>query len=65
MERLCLAQQTILEEQLHARHPEQHPEENQAGRQYRHRDEALLHLQRAMRELETRDVRTIDISAEE
>jgi hypothetical protein len=65
IERLCLAQQAILEEQLHAMHPEQHPQETIGGDVYHHRKEALMHLDRAVRELQSRDIRTIDASQEQ
>jgi len=53
------------QEQLHAMHPEQHPQETMSGNVYRHRNEALLHLDRAVRELKSRDIRTIDASKEQ
>ncbi len=65
MERLCLAQQTVLEEQLQAIHPPSEPITRNDGTPYHHRDEALLHLDRAARELRSRDIHTIDISEEQ
>lgn len=62
MERLCLAQQTVLEEQLNAIHPPAEPIVRNDGKPYHPRDEALLHLDRAARMLRSRDIHTIDVN---
>ena len=62
---LCVALQTILEERLHSRHPEQHPDVTTAdSNQYRHRDEAIGWLESVVEKLKRRDTRTIDVGAE-
>jgi hypothetical protein len=62
---LCLVQRTLLEERLHALKPELHPQTNIAGTEYSHRNEILATLRGVMMTVEGRNVRTIDVKAEE
>jgi hypothetical protein len=64
MESLALALLTVLEEQHDLMHPPAKPRVTNSGKPYHHRDEALMHIEHAAETLRSRDIRTINTTAE-